>query len=326
MDLAVIIVCINEADFLRQTLPRSRRALPDAKFCVVYLNEDSETKAVCEALRIYTTVSMPSSTLTLNGAKHNVSAFVRTAQLRMKEMLKKPVWTIITRPQVILDSNLAALDYALLDKTNVYGSFLEPIQSHTDLLRFQATEPSAAEVRESVPRREFLLSFGAKDFPSWSSSAAEATDEFLGQFTFQYMMQLKLGHLGALYEDEEGRVSKRWEERHRASVVPPVRIAPVHAGATQQREEEKKQHTMFSERESRPKLAQLDPGKKLARMFQATGAPSIDSQGTMATARKEVDEQNIVQPKEGTLVGGTKHFGDARKKANPFQAAKLDTV
>ena len=337
MDLAVIIVCIHEGDFLRQTLSRSRRALPDAKFCVVYVNEDVETKAICEALRVYTTVSMPAETLLVNNATYNVSAFIRTAQLRMKEMLQKPVWTIITRPQVILDSNLAAMDYSQLETANVYGSFFDPILNHTDLLRFQAKEPTAAEVREFVPTREFLLSFGAKDYPSWSTSAREATEEFLGQFTFQYMLQLKLGHLGPLNDDAEVRLSKRWEERHRVITAPPVRVAPVHAGAAQQKEEEKKESQKIPEKKEEEKKEEKkeeekkeEPKKnsKLSKMFQ----PVDKSDGsTMSTARKEVDQQNILQAKElpkPEEKAETKDVAIAKplqKKKNPFQV-NLDKV
>jgi len=337
MELAVIIVCINESDFLRQTLPRSRRALPDAKFCFVYANEDAETKAICEALRVHSTVSMPLDTLLLNQAKYNVSAFVRTAQLRMKEMLQKPTWTILTRPQVILDASLATLDYDQLDKTNVYGSFFSPILNHTDLLRFQAEEPTAAEVREHVPTREFLLTHAAKDFPSWSRTATDATEEFLSQFTFQYMLQLKLGHLGELNEDAEGRVSKRWEERHRLSVAPTpqVRIAPVHAGATQQRDEDKKIGGVHPQREEGPKPADFRPAaaaadakpkpSKLSRMFQAVSLPDA---GHMSTARKEVDEQNISQPQKETAppsAASKFNKSQSRTKINPFKA-QLDPV
>lgn len=334
MDLAVIIVCIHEGDFLRQTLSRSRRALPDAKFCVVYVNEDVETKAICEALRVFTTVSMPAETLLINSATYNVSAFIRTAQLRMKEMLQKPVWTIITRPQVILDSNLAAMDYSQLDTSNVYGSFFDPILNHTDLLRFQATEPTAAEVREFVPTREFLLSFGAKDYPSWSKSAREATEEYLGQFTFQYMLQLKLGHLGPLNDDAEVRLSKRWEERHRVVTAPPVRVAPVHAGAAQQKEEEKKESQKIPDSkvevksESKPDSDAKPKNSKLSKMFQPVDTKSDGL--TMSTARKEVDQQNIVQAKEleqkpedkAETKSVTKPI---QKKKNPFQV-NLDKV
>jgi len=333
MDLAVIIVCIHEGDFLRQTLSRSRRALPDAKFCVVYVNEDVETKAICEALRVFTTVSMPAETLLINSATYNVSAFIRTAQLRMKEMLQKPVWTIITRPQVILDSNLAAMDYSQLDTSNVYGSFFDPILNHTDLLRFQATEPTAAEVREFVPTREFLLSFGAKDYPSWSKSAREATEEYLGQFTFQYMLQLKLGHLGPLNDDAEVRLSKRWEERHRVITAPPVRVAPVHAGAAQQKEEEKKESQKIpdSKLKVKPEISKQDAktkNSKLSKMFQPVDTKSDGS--TMSTARKEVDQQNIVQAieldqKPEEKVETKSITKPLQKKKNTFQV-NLDKV
>lgn len=340
MDLAVIIVCIHEGDFLRQTLSRSRRALPDAKFCVVYVNEDVETKAICEALRVYTTVSMPAETLLLNNATYNVSAFIRTAQLRMKEMLQKPVWTIVTRPQVILDSNLAAMDYSQLDTKNVYGSFFDPILNHTDLLRFQAKEPTAAEVREYVPTREFLLSYGAKDYPSWSQTAKEATEEFLGQFTFQYMLQLKLGHLGPLNDDAEVRLSKRWEERHRVITAPPVRVAPVHAGAAQQKEEEKKESQKIPDESKKEEPKKVEPVKpesredakpknsKLSKMFQPVDTKSDGP--TMSTARKEVDQQNIVQAKEldqkpEEKVETKVITKPLQKKKNPFQV-NLDKV
>jgi hypothetical protein len=321
MDLAVIIVCIKEGDFLRQTLTRSRRALPDAKFCIVHLNEDAETKAICEALRVYTTVSLPESILTLNDAQFNIAPFVKTAQIRMKEMLKIPTWTIITRPQIILDANLALLDYSKLDTNNVYGCFLDSIQNHTELLRFQANEPSAAQVREQTPCREFLLVHQPKDFPNWSKSAYEATEEFLGQFTFQYMLQLKLGHLGTINEDKEGRVTARWEERHRVPAPPPVKIAPVHAGATQQKEQEKKSAQKEIQKVVEEQKPKQEKSSKLSKMFLSS---DLSDSSTMSTARKEVDEQNIFKQEEPKSMSQENKL-ESKKKSNPFKVP-LDKV
>jgi hypothetical protein len=68
MQNVVVVVCINEADFLRASLPRSRRALPDAKFIVVTTEDDSETKSIASALRVQV-VTLPKSELTKNGAE-----------------------------------------------------------------------------------------------------------------------------------------------------------------------------------------------------------------------------------------------------------------
>ena len=275
--LAVIVVCVGEADFLRQTLPRSRRALPDAKFVVVTLTTDTETLTIANAMKVWATVSLPPEVLTKNGAKNNVAALVRAGQLRVAEGFGNKVWTILTRPQVVLDPNIGGIDFASLDTNGVYGSFFHEIHTQTELLRFQLPDVTSAEVREHTPTREFLMYYGSDaKYPRWADTAAEATDEFVGEFVFQYMLQIKLGHLGGVGDDAEERVTRRWEERARTTAAP-VRIAPVHPGASQKKDEERK-----AEEEKRVEAAVAEAEKSSAvsnetRKPEAEKAPATEA-------------------------------------------------
>ena len=89
MQLAVVILSINEADFLRVTLPRTRRALPDAKIFVVSPVDDGESQAVATALRAQT-LAVSRDLLTANGAKFNYAGLVRHGQEHVQNIIKGP--------------------------------------------------------------------------------------------------------------------------------------------------------------------------------------------------------------------------------------------
>jgi hypothetical protein len=143
-------------------------------------------------------------------------------------------------------------------------------------------------------------------------------------------------------------LSKRWEERHRVVTAPPVRVAPVHAGAAQQKEEEKKESQKIPEKKEETKIdskVEVKPevkpetktdskehakpkNSKLSKMFQPVDTKSDGA--LMSTARKEVDQQNIVQAKEleqkpEEKVETKSVTKPLQKKKNPFQV-NLDKV
>ena len=80
MQVFVIVVSIDESDFLRASLPRTRRAMPEAKVIVVTTEDDAETKAISSALRVQV-VALPRSELTKNDALFNFAAFARAGQM-----------------------------------------------------------------------------------------------------------------------------------------------------------------------------------------------------------------------------------------------------
>jgi hypothetical protein len=220
MQNVVIVVSINEADFLRATLPRSRRALPDAKFIVVTTDSDTETKSIASALRVQV-VELPKEELTKNDADFNFAAFVRAGQLAAKEATKIPFWMIVTRAQVIMDPSIGNLNFTGLEKDSVYGCATHCVHTGPDLVKYIVQEPSAEEVRTLAPDETFLMTYSeAALFPVWSKDTAEATDTFLTNFVSQYMIQKKLALLGMPYRD--ARICAKW------GVVEQVRIAPVH--------------------------------------------------------------------------------------------------
>jgi len=221
----VIIVCIQQSDFLRVTFPRSKRSLPDAKFTVLTSNEDSETITVCNGLQI-PVIQISKELLTFNGAQFNFSAlgsYAHTYSLASSPANQKP-WTLLTRANVVLDAKLAALDFLRMDPQSLYGCGLQSITTTQELVTFQCKEPSPSEVREIVPGVEFLLWKNGGKFSVWSSCAKEALHDFTKSFETQYIVQLKLAHLGEIGEDVEERKSARWGE------IRKTRVEPVHAG------------------------------------------------------------------------------------------------
>ena len=221
----VIIVCIQQSDFLRVTFPRSKRSLPDAKFTVLTSNEDSETITVCNGLQI-PVIQISKELLTFNGAQFNFSAlgsYAHTYSLASSPANQKP-WTLLTRANIVLDAKLAALDFLHMDPQSLYGCGLQSITTTQELVTFQCKEPTPSEVREIVPGVEFLLWKNGGKFSVWSSCVKEALHDFTKSFETQYIVQLKLAHLGEIGEDVEERKSARWGE------IRKTRVEPVHAG------------------------------------------------------------------------------------------------
>ena len=226
MQLAVVILSINEADFLRVTLPRTRRALPDAKVFVVAPVDDGESQAVATALRAQT-LAVPRDVLTANGSKFNYAALVRQGQEHVQTVVKGPTWTIFTRAQVVLDSCLTAIDLTSLDQNAVYGCGFKEVPNAAALMSYTAEEPSAEEVRSLVPASQFLMTFSqGPKFDVSSDTTHEGVTRFLNNFESKYMIQKKFAHLGPINLDVDGRVSARVGDPRTK-----VRIEPVHAGA-----------------------------------------------------------------------------------------------
>lgn len=220
MQVVIIVVCVNESDFLRASLPRTRRSMPDAKVILVTVDDDKEAKAIASALRVET-VGVPRAELTKNGALFNFAAFARAGQLAATNAAKVPFWMIVTRPHVIIDNSIANLPFTSLERDSVYGCSTQVVKTGADLVKYIVNEPSAEEVRRLAPVESFLMthSQGAL-FPAWSKNTEQALDLFLANFVSKYMIQKKLAHLGDVYRDT--RVCSRW------GVTEAVRIAPVH--------------------------------------------------------------------------------------------------
>jgi len=228
MQLAVVILSINEADFLRVTLPRTRRALPDAKIFVVSPVDDGESQAVATALRAQT-LAVSRDLLTANGAKFNYAGLVRHGQEHVQNIIKGPTWIIFTRAQVVLDASLTAIDLTDLDQSAVYGCGFQEVPNAAALMSFNAEEPSAEEVRSLVPTSQFLMCFSqGPKFDVSSDTTHEGVTRFLNNFESKYMIQKKFAHLGPLNLDIDGRTSARVGDPRSK-----VRIEPVHAGATE---------------------------------------------------------------------------------------------
>lgn len=235
MQLAVVVVSAYEADFLRVTLPRTRRALPDAKIFVVAPIDDGESQAISTALRAQS-LTVNKDVLTAKDAKFNYAGILRTAQDHILSNLKTPTWVIYTRAQVCLDASLASIDLTTLDQDAVYGCGMKEFVNTAGVMSYTtAEEPSAEEVRSLVPDSQFLLAFaGGVKFDTWSMATGDAINRFLSYFASKYMIQKKLAHLGPLNADIDGRVSPRWGDPRSK-----VRIAPVHPATTDRKTDEK---------------------------------------------------------------------------------------
>lgn len=280
MQLAVVILSIHEADFLRVTLPRTRRALPDAKVFVVSPVDDGESQAVATALRAQT-LPIPRDVLTANGAKFNYAALIRHGQEHVQNVMKVPTWIVYTRAQVVLDACLTAIDLITLDQSAVYGCGFKEVPSAASLLSYVADEPSAEEVRSLVPDSQFLMSFSqGPKFDVWSDNTHDGVTRFLNNFESKYMIQKKFAHLGPLNLDVDGRVSARYGDPRSK-----VRIEPVHAGATE------KVNASDTESETAPVVPSADAPKPEA------SKPEVKSVVNDNTKDENASEKQMAIPK-----------------------------
>ena len=234
MSVSFLILAIKGADWLRHTLPRTKKAFPASPIVVVTTSDDQQTIALASAFKT-TLVTVDPSVVTANESKFNYAALVRAGQAKLLDMNAE--WIIATRANVAVDESIAAINVANLDKTAVYGCFFTAFDKPVDLLRYVGQIPNSSDVRNFVPRSEFMMFHTASGnrFGMWSADTRTGEDDFSSKFTMQYMIQTKLAHLGTLARDSDVRTSPEW-----VSVDKAPHIAPVHPGAIENKEAEKR--------------------------------------------------------------------------------------
>jgi hypothetical protein len=233
MSVSFLILANKGADWLRHTLPRTKKAFPSSDVVVVTTSDDQQTIALASAFKT-TLVTVDPTVVTANESKFNYAALVRAGQAKLLDM--KAEWIIATRANVVVDESIAAINVSNLDKTAIYGCFFTAFDKPVDLLRYVGSIPSSSDVRNFVPRSEFMMFHTASGnrFGIWSPDTKSGEDEFSSKFTMQYMIQTKLAHLGKLARDSDVRTSPEWVSADKAP-----HIAPVHPGALENKAAEK---------------------------------------------------------------------------------------
>lgn len=233
MHLAVAIFSFDAADYLRTSLPRCRRSLPDATFWVVTHKQDTETIASAAALRTQTLLVDKGETY------GSVCRKLREAVL---QALKAPTWICTTNATVVIDPMLSAIDFAQLQTDSLYGCAVSAVENVHDLSRYTAKEPDVSEVRELRPTHNFYLyhTSVAHKFSDSIRGTRLAFEDFRDKFTDKFMIQLKLAHLGAVDADLDKRVTGRW-----GVVNAGPRITPVHPAASAPAPPVKKSDALF---------------------------------------------------------------------------------
>lgn len=245
MQLAIVILSTYEGDYLRVSLPRTKRALPDAKIFVVTPVDDGESQAIATAMRAQT-ISVPKETFTKDNAVFNFAGLTKLGQEHAQNNIKAPCWIVVTRAQICLDESIGNIDLTSLETDAVYGAGVKEVISNAALVTFKCEEPSAEEVRTLIPDCNFLMSYSnGPKFDAWSTNTNDGVTRFLNNFGSKYMIQKKMAHLGLLNADIDERNTHRWGDP-RAK----VRITPVHpatAAKTEQPKEEPKPEEVKSE-------------------------------------------------------------------------------
>ena len=257
MSVSFLILANKGADWLRHTLPRTKKAFPASEIVVVTTSDDQQTIALASAFKTVL-VTVDPSVVTANESKFNYAALVRAGQAKLLDM--KAEWIIATRANVAVDESIAAINVANLDKTAVYGCFFTAFDKPVDLLRYVGQIPSSSDVRNFVPRSEFMMFHTASGnrFGMWSPDTKTGEDDFSSKFTMQYMIQTKLAHLGTLARDTDVRTSPEWVSADKAP-----HIAPVHPGAIENKEAEKREAEKAEKEEPKPELKpELKPEPK----------------------------------------------------------------
>lgn len=232
--LSVAVLAFHDsADVLKETLQKSRASLPSCKFYIATSSEDREIIALCQALAL-TCIQFTRDVMTKDGAVFNYAGIARACIAFIKNDVKRDQWILLTRPQVVLSSNLVDIDLSTLAKDSLYGCGLKEVYTREELQAYNPEVPSASEVRELVPCSEFLLAYSDPPrFDAGSLDTASAVTRYSACFVARYMIHLKLAHLGPLNADSDvRRTLGRWGH------VPTtkLRIEPVHAYAIQQQE------------------------------------------------------------------------------------------
>jgi hypothetical protein len=232
--LSVAVLAFHDsADVLKETLQKSRASLPSCKFYIATSSEDREIIALCQALAL-TCIQFTRDVMTKDGAVFNYAGIARACIAFIKNDVKRDQWILLTRPQVVLCSNLVDIDLSSLAKDSLYGCGLKEVYTREELQAYSPEVPSASEVRELVPCSEFLLAFSDPPrFDAGSMDTVSAVTRYSACFVARYMIHLKLAHLGPINADSDvRRTLGRWGH------VPTtkLRIEPVHAYAIQQQE------------------------------------------------------------------------------------------
>lgn len=281
MTVSFLILAHKGADWLRHTLPRTKKAFPSSPVVVVTTSDDQQTIALASAFKTVL-VTVEPSVVTANASKFNYAALVRAGQAKLLDMNAE--WIVATRANVVVDESIAAINADGLDKTAIYGCFFTAFDKPVDLLRYVGQRPSSSDVRNFVPRSEFMMFHTASGnrFGMWSPDTKTGEDEFSSKFTLQYMIQTKLAHLGTLARDSDVRTSPEW-----VSVDKAPHIAPVHPGALENKAAEEKKEV---KEEPKPVGRVVSPvSKSLNSRFGAieTKIPSLP------VGRREVDTQQL---------------------------------
>lgn len=297
--LSVVVLAFHDsADVLKETLQKSRASLPSCKFYIATSSEDREIIALCQALAL-TCIQFTRDVMAKDGAVFNYAGIARACIAFIKNDIKRDQWILLTRPQVVLSSNLVDIDLSTLAKDSLYGCGLKEIYTREELAAYNPEVPSASEVRELVPSSEFLLAFSDPPrFDAGSMDTASAVARYSACFVARYMIHLKLAHLGPLNADSDvRRTLGRWGH------VPTtkLRIEPVHAYAIQQQEaQEQAAPVQVTQPEQpapeppkeEPKVVEPPPKPKNRLFSIQTG----DDEEPSTRARSEFDgQQNVAK-------------------------------
>lgn len=297
MQLAVVILSTHEGDYLRVSLPRTRRALPDAKLFVVTPIDDGESQAIATAMRAQT-ISVPKETYTKDNSTFNYAGLAKLGQEHALNAIKGPCWTIVTRAQICLDESIAQIDLTSLDQEAVYGTGVKEVLSNANLITFKCEEPNSEEVRKLIPDSNFLMSYGhGPKFDVWSANTKEAVTRFLNNFGSKYMIQKKLAHLGLLNADIDQRNTHRWGDPRSK-----VRIAPVHPG-TVEKETKPKEETTKDEKPKDEKPKEETPKDELPKDEKPKDETPKDekpkdTKTTETIGKNDKPKESLPNPKE----------------------------
>ena len=312
-NLVIVLPCVQEADFLRVSLPRTKRVFPDAKIVVITTKTDLETIGVCVALKVHC-LQVETDVLTSKGAKFNLAGVLKPGIDQVKSFFPQGAWVLLTRAQILLDDSFANLAWDELEKAgSLYGAGITNVATTSAAMTFKAVEPTPEEARQLVPTSYFALfhSSHCDLLPSFSHTSKELETDLTQKFQSIYIIQSKVGYLGEQGSDADGRVSARWDGR-----PIPTRVAPAHpntqASAT-----------------SKPTAAAPAPKTEAQNSKVATakgfGVQSEDQ--PFGHGRKELDEQQFLKRPTGeSWLEPAKSWGKPQS-VNPWKAQaamKLD--
>lgn len=208
MQIVGVCVCVDYADFLAETLPRSAAALD--RVYVVTCASDEETIALCSQHASAVEVLL-SEDLHKDNAAFNKAALVRAGQCIAHER-HPDAWVIVLDADILLPEDFRGLVEAAgaeEDPTALYGCQRHDFHSREEL----AADTPSLKFPEKFSHCGYFQMYHDKSklYPESSHNCGACDEQFASAFPVKKLLpKLNVSHMGLNSKNWNGRTTPRW--------------------------------------------------------------------------------------------------------------------